>query len=145
MFGPVSISSDYSTTSRELIVRAMKTSKRLNPLAKLVKPKTPPKLKSLRRHEVRQMRCIFQNLEDITSFITDLEPVHKGIPVLLKQYLKLGGKVLAFNVDPDFNDALDGLLLVDLTKTDKKILYHYFGREKGDAFLAHHGAQEDSA
>ncbi len=142
LFGPVSISNEYSSTSRELIVRALKSTESFSDLTKLVKPKTPPKLKSLRRYEVRQLRDIFQNLGDITSLITDIEPIHKGIPVLLKQYLKLGGKVLAFNVDPEFNNALDGLLLVDLTRTDKKILDHYLGREKADAFLAHHLGRE---
>ena len=36
------------------------------------------------------------------------------MPVLLKKYIKLNGKIIGFNVDPKFNDALDGLLILDL-------------------------------
>ena len=36
------------------------------------------------------------------------------MPILLKRYLKLNGKIIGFNLDPKFNDALDGLLVLDL-------------------------------
>lgn len=139
LFGPVSISSDYSVASRDLLVRALKKYNSLSSLSKLVRAKTPPKLKTLKRYEFKQMQAIFNNIDDITSLIPEFETDQKGIPVLLKQYLKLGGKVLAFNVDPDFNNALDGLLLVDLTQTDRRILNHYFGKTEAEAFLAFHG------
>jgi hypothetical protein len=29
----------------------------------------------------------------------------KGVPVLLRQYLKLKAKLIGFNVDPQFGDA----------------------------------------
>ena len=58
-----------------------------------------------------------------------------GVPVLLRQYLRLGGKLLGFNVDPEFANALDGLILVDLTKTDLKLLERYLGKTEATAFL----------
>ncbi|HOY72271.1 MAG TPA: hypothetical protein PLX53_03980, partial [Tenuifilaceae bacterium] len=42
------------------------------------------------------------------------EPYDYRMPVLLKKYLKLNGRILGFNVDPKFNNALDGLLILDL-------------------------------
>jgi hypothetical protein len=45
--------------------------------------------------------------------------------VLLRQYLKIGGELLAFNVDKSFSDVLDGLVLVDLRKTDPARLETY--------------------
>jgi hypothetical protein len=69
----------------------------------------------------------FEHLSDVVS---DLEPSRKGIPVLLRQYLKLGGKLLGFNVDPEFSDALDGLIVVDLTRTEPKLLERYLGKEE---------------
>ena len=36
------------------------------------------------------------------------------MPVLLKRYLKLNGKIIAFNIDPKFNDCMDGLMILDL-------------------------------
>ena len=61
-----------------------------------------------------------------------------GVPVLLRQYLKLGGKLLGFNVDPQFADALDGLIVVDLTKTEPKLLDSYLGKHEATQFLAFH-------
>ena len=40
-------------------------------------------------------------------------------------FQKLGGVLLGFNVDPEFSDALDGLILVDLKKTEPKLLKRY--------------------
>ena len=37
----------------------------------------------------------------------------KGLPVLIRQYLNLNGRLVCFNVDKDFNNALDGLIIVD--------------------------------
>jgi hypothetical protein len=34
------------------------------------------------------------------------------IPVLLKKYLKQNAKIIAFNVDPKFNNSLDGFLIM---------------------------------
>ncbi len=129
LFGPVSVSNEYSPTSKELIVRYLKSKDSFSKFHKYVKPKTPPKYKSLKRHEVREFRNAFKTVEDVTEVITDLESEFKGIPVLLRQYLKLGGKVLAFNVDPDFQDCLDGLIVVNVLRTPPKILANYMGKE----------------
>ena len=58
--------------------------------------------------------------------------------ILLKQYLRLGGKLLGFNVDPNFSNALDGLIVVDLVKTDLRLLERYMGKEAAGSFLAYH-------
>jgi hypothetical protein len=52
----------------------------------------------------------------------------------VREYLKLGGQFLGFNVDPDFADVLDGLVLVDLTKTNPRLLDFYMGRGEASAF-----------
>ncbi len=57
--------------------------------------------------------------------------------MLLKQYLKLGGQILGFNVDPDFNDALDGLVRVDLSQVPFKTLAQYMGEHTND-YLKYH-------
>jgi len=60
------------------------------------------------------------------------------VPVLLRQYLKLNAKLLGFNIDPDFHDCLDGLMLVDLLECDARIMDQYMGRDGAAAFMAHH-------
>jgi hypothetical protein len=69
---------------------------------------------------------------------TELAEV-RGSPVLLRQYLKLNAELLGFNVDPDFGDVLDGLMLVDLAQVQRAILVRYMGRENATRFLAYHG------
>jgi hypothetical protein len=58
--------------------------------------------------------------------------------VLLKEYLKLGGKLVAFQIDWQFSNALDGLIVVDLAKTDPRFLERYMGKMGAESFLAHH-------
>jgi hypothetical protein len=63
------------------------------------------------------------------SLVSDLEPDAKAVPVLLKHYLKLNGRLIAFNVDEGFGGCLDGLIVVDLTQTDPKLLAAYMGED----------------
>ena len=70
--------------------------------------------------------------------IAEIEGDGKGVPVLLRQYLKIGGELLAFNVDKNFSDVLDGLVLVDLRKTDAARLETYMGKEGVARFMEHH-------
>src|ERR1039458_3729580 len=53
-------------------------------------------------------------LDELSAPIADLEGDGKGVPIPIKQYLKTGGKLLGFNVDRGFSNALDALILVDL-------------------------------
>jgi hypothetical protein len=75
------------------------------------------------------------DVEDLSALVGDIEQRHAGVPVLLRQYLRLGGKLLGFNVDPKFANALDGLILVDLTKTEAKLLERYLGKNEAVEFL----------
>ena len=70
--------------------------------------------------------------------VADIETDQKGIPVLLRQYLKMGGELLGFNADRNFSDSLDGLIVVDLTRTDPKMLSRYLGVEGSARFLEYH-------
>jgi len=55
--------------------------------------------------------------------------------VLLRQYLGLNGKLVSFNVDPAFNDALDGLIVVDLHDVPMKTLGRYMGVKEAEEYL----------
>ena len=132
LFGPVSISSMYRPICRKLMVSFF--SRRLaNPeWARLVKPRHPLSTKSIRYSGL--------DLEDLSQVLGDIDAERPGPPVLLRQYLRLGGKLLGFNVDPAFGNALDGLIVVDLTRTDPRILSRYMGKDASRGFLAHHAA-----
>ena len=67
------------------------------------------------------------SLEDLDRLISDVEPDGKGLPVLIRHYLRFGGQVLACNVDPDFSMTLDVLMVVDLCRTDPRRLEAFMG------------------
>ena len=137
LFGPVSISNDYQDHSQQLLVEFLRASHSLPVLGTLVKPRQPFRqqkhLKKLCQDAARQS----MDVDDVSELVAQFEPDGKGVPVLIKQYLKLGGHLLAFNVDKDFNNAIDGLIMVDLSKTDVRVLRRYMG-EAADDFLSVH-------
>ena len=81
----------------------------------------------------------------VSGLVSDLEPDAKSLPVLLKHYLKLNGRLIAFNVDESFGGCLDGLIVVDLTTTDSKLLAAYMGDEGAKAFLDYHDCDPTQA
>jgi putative hemolysin len=145
LFGPVSISSDYSAFSRQLIATGLSQNCRLHELARLVKAKTPLRLRPVRIKGCQDgsASSCWRDLEEISAVIADIEVEQKGVPVLLRHYLNLGGRMLAFNVDPDFSDVLDGLVVVDLAETDQKSLERYLGKDGSRRFLDYHHGDGD--
>lgn len=134
LFGCVSISSEYSGVSREIIINFMQRHCSLPEMAQMALPKRPPKVRKLKKVDFSLPESVFKDPEDVADFVRDVE-VGRSIPVLLKQYLKLGGKIIGFNVDPDFGDCLDGLILVDLKQSDPKVLARFMGKDGVKGFL----------
>jgi putative hemolysin len=136
LFGPVSISADYHSASQALITSFLKENNYRHPWARWVRPRTP--LRGHIPHRIRVAGRELRHLDDVSAFIAEIETDHKGVPILLRQYLKLGGRLLGFNVDPDFSNVLDVLLMVDLRNTEERTLARYMGRSGAEAFLACH-------
>jgi putative hemolysin len=138
LFGPVSINPEYGQASKELILSYLKNNRSADDLLPLVRAKNPPRSMSLHDADLDVLqRCAF-DLEHVSSLVSDLEPDAKAVPVLLKHYLKLNGRLIAFNVDEGFGGCLDGLIVVDLTQTDPKLLSAYMGDEGARQFLEYH-------
>ncbi|MBI4805714.1 MAG: lysophospholipid acyltransferase family protein [Desulfovibrio sp.] len=135
LFGPVSITNEYQAASRQLIAGYFESKREMPQLAKLVKPRSPLKGSSWLK---RAAKALVSDVEQLSELVRAVEGDQKGIPVLLRQYLKLGGKLLAFNVDREFSDALDGLIVVDLLNTERRQLERYLGKEGAEAFLEYH-------
>ena len=145
LFGPVSITNEYREASRGMILAAMRRTCMAEELGKLVMPRIPPKPPRRAEWCMPQYEALFNDLELVASFVAEIEPDGKDIPVLLRQYLKLGGKLLSFNVDPEFSSVVDGLILVDLLKAAPKTLRRYMGNEVADAYLQFHATTDTSA
>ncbi len=138
LLGPVSINNEYHSVSRELIIAFLKANKLDPQLAKMVKPKNPPKLRGV-RGGATGLSLVVKDIDDVSTMVSEIELDHKGVPILLKQYLKLNARMLGFNVDPAFGDVTDGLILVDLMQTDPRILQKYVGAEGTAALIKTHG------
>lgn len=134
LFGCVSISGEYSGLSHELIMGFMDRHCSLPELAAKARPKRPPKTKRLKKVDFSLPARLYDNPDDISDLVNDIEG--RSIPVLLRQYLKLGGKIIGFNMDPDFGNCMDGLILVDLMQSDPKVLSRFMGKEGVASFLS---------
>lgn len=139
LFGPVSISKEYTLLSRRLLVNCLQNGNYESALAKGVKPRHPFRNGSpLRRQWKDNELPLVKDIDLVSDIISQYEHDEKGVPVLVRQYLKLGGKFLGFNVDREFNDVIDGLILVDLRETDVNVLQKYMGRDRACDFLRYH-------
>ena len=138
LFGAVSISNDYNKVSREMIYRFFEARMREDDLAEMIAPRRPFRPLRLRPWDCRAMNRAMRDLDDLSQPIADVETDRKGLPILLRQYAKIGGRLLGFNVDRKFSNVLDGLVVVDLRKTDSSVLERYLGREAAAQFRQKH-------
>jgi len=132
LFGAVSISAQYQSVSRRLMVSFLERHALLKDWTNLVRVRNP-----FRAGPADELPQAVHDIDDLANVVSDIEPGQPGVPILLRQYLKLGGKLLGFNVDPNFSSVLDGLILVDLTKTEPKLLERYLGSKEAAEFLAY--------
>ncbi len=138
LFGPVSISNEYHPGSKQLIVRFLKEYCRADDLARLVRARSPFRARPVSGWDTCSGTGTVWDIEELSALIADIETDQKGVPVLLRQYLKLGGKLVSFNVDSTFSNALDGLIVVNLLKTDRRLLERYLGKAGAKSFLNWH-------
>ncbi len=114
LIGPVSISGQFSTFSKSMIIEFLKKHHFNHEFAKYIKPRKNFKVQTTNV----DTDILFENTQDdigkLDKFIREVEPSNFRVPVLLKKYLQQNGKIIGFNIDPKFNDALDGLLILDL-------------------------------
>lgn len=115
IIGPVSISNSYSKLSKSLLVAYIKRFHYNEELAKYVTPRKDYKLKMKGvDSEILMEGMDKTTFTQIDKTIAGIEPFHLSIPVLLKKYIKENAEIIGFNVDPAFNNALDGLMILDL-------------------------------
>jgi putative hemolysin len=114
LMGPVSVSDDYSTTSKEMIIKFIMAHHFDWKLAKSITPRNSYKFKTEDQNLNIIMQTMDNDINSLDKFIGDVDELNSGLPVLLKKYIKLNAKIIGFNVDPKFNNCLDGLIALDL-------------------------------
>lgn len=127
LYGTVSVSSDYTVRSRTLIYEYLKCHCLDKDLAEDVQAKTPPQDMDLFSEDARLLPSGLNDLRLLSAMISDLEPDGRSIPVLLRQYLRLNGKMVSFNVDSEFGDTLDCMVVVDLHNAPDRLITRYCG------------------
>ena len=143
LFGAVSISNEYSSFSREMIVHYFEQRRVKDEdgrvFADLIQARTPFRAPKLRRWDCGALCSALRDLDELAEPISDVEEDGKGLPILLKQYAKVGGRLVGFNLDRKFSDVVDGLVIVDLRQTDPSVLERYMGKEGHAGFRRFHG------
>lgn len=120
IIGPVSISNSYSSISKKVIVNIIKKYYFDDEKAQWVKPKNKFRA-DIKNQDVSEiMNYIDGDLKNIDKLISDIEPLHFSLPILLKKYINQNAKIICFNRDPKFNNALDGLMILDLHNLPKE-------------------------
>ena len=114
LIGGVSISNQFSNFSKSLMIEFMKSHYYDPYIAQYVHPKKEFKVKL----KDADKDFVFDETEaDLNKFdkvIDEIEPGALRLPVLLKKYIKQNAKLVAFNVDPLFNNAVDGLMYIKI-------------------------------
>ncbi len=115
IIGPVSISNNYSKLSRSFLISFIKQHFYDHELAKLVKARKDFEVDFENTDsEILMEKFSGGDVSQLDKLIAEIEPLHYKVPVLLKKYMKQNAKIISFNIDPKFNDALDGLMILNL-------------------------------
>jgi putative hemolysin len=157
LFGAASIPATYSVAARALMVAFLRRHALHRQFARLATPRNPiPAITfgswtsrvsgpthplELSGEAIRAAAMQVPTTFDVDALDTKvrgLDREGKGVPVLLRHYLRLGARALAFNVDKNFNNALDVLVIVDLPNAPAALLRRYMGSDDVRAYVALH-------
>lgn len=114
LIGPVTISGKYTDVSKELIMKFIVRNHYNNELAAYISPRCKYRVETNDPDVDVMLDASQDNITMLDKMIGDIEPSSDKLPVLLKKYISLNGKIIGFNIDPKFNMCLDGLLILDL-------------------------------
>lgn len=113
LMGPITMSGKLSETSKILMVNYLKKNCFDETIARYITPWVGLKGLNMKKFDYSLIEEI-DSIEYIDKLVLDIERRDLSVPILLKKYLALGGKIIGFNVDPCFNDSIDALMLLDL-------------------------------
>jgi len=122
LIGPLSISNKFSKFSKSLIVSFIRSNYFNDELAQFIKPRKRFKIPKKHHPDVSSLVNGNKNdIENIDKLIVEIE-TDLRIPVLLKKYLSMNAQIIGFNVDPLFNNCLDGLIILDIFNIPQKMI-----------------------
>lgn len=114
LIGGVSISNQFSKFSKSLMIEFMKSHYYDPYVAQYIRPKKEFKVQLKDADKDFVFDEAKADLNKFDKLIDEVEPGNLRLPVLIKKYIKQNAKVIAFNVDPLFNNAVDGLMYIKI-------------------------------
>jgi len=112
LMGGVSISNQFSDFSKSLMIAFMKSHYYDPYIAQYIRPKKEYKVKLKDGDKDFVFDATKADMQKFDKIIDEIEPGILRIPVLIKKYVKQNARLVAFNVDPKFNNAIDGLMYI---------------------------------
>jgi len=132
LIGGVTISNQFSNFSKSLMIEFMRSHYYDPYIAQYIRPKKEFKVKLKDADKEFVFDEAEADLNKLDKLIEEMETGNLRVPVLIKKYIKQNAKVVAFNVDPLFNDAIDGLMYIriaDLPESTVKPVLEEFQKE----------------
>ena len=120
LLGATSIAGKYASASKLIIANYLKKYHGNEKLSAFIKP-----VNGIKEIQTAFDLSLVENIESIeliNKLIMDIEEQERAIPVLIRKYLQLNSRVLAFNVDHDFCDALDALMLLEVKEVPEDVI-----------------------
>lgn len=114
LVGGVSISNNFSKYSKSIMIEFVKRHFYDADLAQHIRPRKRYKVKLGQLEKAMLDKTTPDDINKFDRYIEDIEPGNLRFPILLKKYIKQNAKIVAFNVDPQFNNAVDGLMYIDI-------------------------------
>ena len=115
LMGGVSISNQFSDFSKSLMIEFMKSHYYDPYVAQYIYPKKEYKVKLKDGDKDFVFDATKADMQKFDKIIDEIEPGALRIPVLIKKYVKQNARLVAFNVDPKFNNAIDGLMYIKVS------------------------------
>ena len=115
LMGGVSISNQFSDFSKSLMIEFMKSHYYDPYIAQYIQPKKEFKVKLKDADKDFVFDAAKADMQKFDKVIDEIEPGALRIPVLIKKYVKQNARLVAFNVDPKFNNAVDGLMYIKVS------------------------------
>jgi putative hemolysin len=122
LFGPVSMSRQFSNVSRSLVVDFLKTHYFNAELAVYLKPRKPFKIPKGKVDTKLLVKTFGGDLGNLDKFIEGIETEQLRMPVLMRQYIRQNARFVGFNIDPKFSDCLDGFIILNLKDIPKNTI-----------------------
>ena len=127
LFGCVSISRQYSRLASALLTETFLMNYGVDAtVAQNIRARVPQR--TMDKPWTTRQLASFSEIPIINKLVGRID-TGKSIPILIRHYLTLNGRFVSFTVNNQFNNSLDGLILVDLRKAPERYLKRYMGQE----------------